>query len=95
MSYISEFPDFPATDMPTIPAKWEDISWHNDSCPSFECKEHGFRLWVEYADEAKRDFKGGKRFSLYPLNEEGEQGESLLDTDDWAEMLALMNDYTA
>jgi hypothetical protein len=31
-----EFPDFPLESLPEIPADWDDQSWHNDACPSFE-----------------------------------------------------------
>jgi hypothetical protein len=34
MSYRQEFPNFDPATMPEIPTGWEDISWHNDACPS-------------------------------------------------------------
>ncbi|HTE37501.1 MAG TPA: hypothetical protein VK630_13245 [Reyranella sp.] len=85
------FPDFPEADMPAIPETFVDISWHNDTSPSFEHAQ-GYRLFVDYANDAAREFPGGKRFTLYPLNEAGEQGAELVETDDWSEMLAALAD---
>ena len=32
MTYLTEFPEFASSDMPTFEG-FEDTSWHNDSCP--------------------------------------------------------------
>ena len=31
----SEFPDYPKASLPPL-WDWEDVSWHNDACPSFK-----------------------------------------------------------
>jgi hypothetical protein len=33
--YQTEFPHFPAADMPAIPEGFADTSWHNIASPSF------------------------------------------------------------
>lgn len=59
-----EFPDFDAKDMPEIPAGFDDVSWHNDSCPSFMNEAAGLILFVEHIDPAQRDFEEMDRFNL-------------------------------
>ncbi|TYL70957.1 hypothetical protein [Bradyrhizobium cytisi] len=81
--YRTEFPDFPAADMPTMPRGFEDSSWHNDSCPSFTSEELGLRIWIDYADPAQREHDGGSRFMLEPSESEDTITETLL-TDDFA-----------
>lgn len=93
MTFETEFPDYPAGTMPSIPAGFEDISWHNDVCPSFEHKAHGLRLFVDYPDDSMRELPGGERFTLYPINEAGEQGEVLIETSAWDEMNSALLDY--
>jgi hypothetical protein len=47
-NYLRHFPEFESSDMPTFEG-FEDTSWYNDSCPSFERKlKHGvaIRVWV-------------------------------------------------
>lgn len=98
MSYQTEFPDFPAADMPDIPTTWRDVSWHNDACPCFEFMAAGPSdsnyqsaiVWIAERDPAAREFQTGKRF--YICYREGEtETLDVLETDDWAEVLA----YTA
>lgn len=58
--YRREFPDYDGA-LPDI-RSMQDTSWHNDACPSFA--GHGFKLWCDYRDPAKREFPGRKRFLL-------------------------------
>jgi hypothetical protein len=63
--YKSEFPDY--DDTLIFPAGWEDISWHNDACPSF-IKVFGdvtFRIYCDYKDMQKRDCPDWTRFGVY------------------------------
>jgi hypothetical protein len=87
MTYLTEFPDF--TDMPAIPAGFEDTSWHNDACPRFENAALGLALWCDYADAADREHADGKRFLLCTVDD-----ETLLATDDWNEVTAAINART-
>jgi hypothetical protein len=85
MSFQSEFPDFAPATMPAIPAGWADESWHNDTCPRF-LTGNGFTVFVDYADEALREFDGGARFAVQPEA----SCENLLETDDWDAVLAFV-----
>src|SRR5262245_20715089 len=67
MTWRVEFPDF--TDMPAIPENWQDVSWHNDIAPSFADDTGCFLLFVDYADESKREFSGHPRFAVYHSDE--------------------------
>lgn len=91
MTYKEEFPDF-VLDV-ALPANFEDRSWRNDLSPCFINDARGLCLWVDYADPADREFGEGFRFSLTPVDSEGQHtdDEHLLDTDDYAEVLAFLN----
>lgn len=34
---------------------WEDVSWHNDVCPRFQCTAHMLAVWVDFDDPAERE----------------------------------------
>jgi len=63
--YKSEFPHY--DDTLTLPDGWEDISWHNDACPSFQ-KVFGdvtFRIFCDFKDPDQRETQGAMRFVIY------------------------------
>jgi hypothetical protein len=77
-----QFPDF--TDMPDIPADWEDTSWHNDTCPSFEVG--AVRVFIDYANPVEREIIGDyPRFSVIDHDQ-----NTIVATDDWATVLATV-----
>ena len=45
-------------------AGFEDSSWHNDSCPSWENQRLNLKLWVEDAEHAMRDMEGTTTYQL-------------------------------
>lgn len=100
MTYAKEFRDFVLT--VTIPAGFDDISWHNDSNPRWrrEDGDHDIEIWVDYADEALRENPAGKQFTLYQLppkwddHMEGEWA-TLCSTDDYDELLRVLAAYDA
>lgn len=91
MTYQTEFADFPAHDMPSIPEGFTDRSWRNDACPCFIHEASGIVLWIGYPDPAMRDWDG-PRFVAQQLTEHDAEhgwqmggGEiALFETDDWA-----------
>jgi hypothetical protein len=85
-NWKTEFPDFDS--MPDIPANWTDISWHNDTCPSFECGN--VRIWIDYADPEQREFSTPTRFAVVPFNEDADHFDALLESDDWSEILTFV-----
>ncbi len=88
-----EFPDFPAADMPELPAFAIDSSWHNDSCPSFMIAGDAIgahvMLFVDYADKAKREFPDTERFSIRYLALAADDCLDIYAGDDWAECLRI------
>ncbi len=80
---LSAFPDF-QLDI-ELPAGFRDVSFVNDSCPSFQNDDLDLLLFVDYADPAKREYPETERFSLI-RTENGElplhSNSHLLDTDD-------------
>ena len=69
-NYMAEFPKY--DDTLTLPADWQDVSWHNDVSPSFE-KQIGdirYKIWCDFKDPNRREV-GGKQFNVatYDSNE--------------------------
>lgn len=99
MSYRTEFPDFGELDV-ELPAGFEDTSWYQDAMPSFINEALGVVLMIDYREPARRMTPDTRRFNLYPLNKYSEpiQGSSVLETDNFAEVLQLLaavNDSSA
>lgn len=63
-TYATEFPDYPASDLPPIPEGFTDRSWRNEPCPCFIHEATGLVLWCDYADRDKREWGDAPRFSL-------------------------------
>lgn len=85
--YLQEFADFDY-ELPVIPG-WVDHSWHNDVSPHIE--GDGLSLWCDYTEASMRETEGGKRFTLYKLlNDEGEMGDMVAESDDLAEIMAAI-----
>lgn len=85
-----EFPDYPVASLPDVPADWAETSWHNDVSPSFEAP-NGCRIFIAYPDKADREFPEMPRFCvLAPDTEEG-SGETVIESDDWAAVLAAVD----
>lgn len=86
-----EFPDFPAADMPALPAFADDISWHNDSCPSFMIAGDTIGahvvLFVDYADAERREFPDTARYSIRYLALK--DIVDIYEGDDWTECLKV------
>ena len=96
-NYRSEFPRFDY-DIPQIPEGFVDVSWHNNVSPSFERKldnNNSITLWVDYADESRREC-GGSQFLV--IVHETEQMENILyesDYDLWDDAIKAINDILA
>lgn len=84
------WPDFPADDLPTIPANFD---FHPSAfCPWFRADALGLAINIEYADPAKRDDLNGTRFFAYQIDPYGDPvtGGDDLSTDEWADVLAFI-----
>lgn len=79
-----EFPEFDQSALPAIPAPWADISWHNDTCPSFEPVE-GVSVFIDFATPEDREVPDRPRYTVYSPGEDDVVGYH---TDDWTEVLA-------
>jgi hypothetical protein len=83
-TYKTEFPEFNAAELPPIPATWEDVSWKNDTCPSW-ATPNGFRVYVERLEPKDREDEAYTRFSL----QHDERGH-YTDTDNWLEITSTI-----
>lgn len=98
MSYLTQFPDFPESDMPKLPAGFVDHSWKNEACPCFMNSALGLAVFIDYADETKREFQGeegGKRFTVHSIDDSGAVISVLLESDEWAAVLQFIAEQTA
>lgn len=89
VNIASQFPDYPLDSLPAM-WEWEDMSWHNDVCPSF--RKGNLLVWVDWPDPRERENYDGRRFTLCRLDPNtGLPAENsvILETDDWTEVLAL------
>lgn len=94
MKFQEEFPDFKPEDLPEIPGGFTDESWRNDACPCFINVELRLILFVDFKEVSQREFEAGPRFIVMPSDHEGcfiGDGSTLLETDDWDEVLRLVD----
>lgn len=81
-----EFPEFDQATLPAIPDSWEDVSWHNDACPSFYSEDAKMTIHIDFANPAEREFQGSE--SRFIVTWEGKGPMPFeLQTDDWWEVL--------
>lgn len=92
MTFQIEFPDFDPATMPTIPQGFDDVSWGNDTCPSFLNEIAGLIIFVDYADAAKREYAETPRFSL-SIYDNGNTGEYVVASDDWRAIEIAVFEY--
>jgi len=84
LDYESEFPDYPAGTIPSIPRDWRDISWHNDTCPCW-LTPNNLTVYIDYPDHADREFGGMiSRFTVL------DDYKDLLSTDNWLEVITIV-----
>ena len=76
MAYREEFPDFDDAEScaSLVADGWEDVSWHNDTSPSFE--RSGVVIWVDYVDPSLREFpERPLRFAVMTRHNDATVGE--------------------
>jgi hypothetical protein len=88
MSYRQEFPNFDPATMPEIPTDWEDVSWHNDACPTF-APSLGWRVWVNYVEQKDRELGYPTRFAITRERSDGDI-DQLFDSDEWNAVVAFV-----
>lgn len=92
--YRIEFPEFDPATMPRIPDGWRDISWHNDTQPSFQVGDPDgvwFRVWVDFAKEEDREIQmGGLRYAIDRMDEVSGDEKTLVQSDDWDSILTAL-----
>jgi hypothetical protein len=94
MLYLREFPDFASEQILAIPAAFEDVSWHNDACPSFHCEAMALTIWIDYASPSNREFPDSPRFALV----DSADPDSPVDVyagDDWQSLIAAFDTFAA
>ncbi len=88
-----EFPDFPVYGMPAIPAGWEDTSWHNDACPSFQVTGTKFgealTCWINTPVVAHRDWPASFALTWRGDNGLSDDGRGVYEGEDWNQVLHL------
>jgi hypothetical protein len=93
-NYMTEFPDFDYTI--TMPDGWQDVSWHNDVCPSFE-KTFGnvtYKIFCDFANPQRREVDG-EQFIVSVYIEDEVNFECIGQFETLEEALNLINKETA
>ena len=73
-----------------IPKNWENVSYGNDTCPSFEFKGH--QIFIDNENPTEREIQDGKRFHIINSDDYGYGKKPLLETDNFFEVLEFVND---
>jgi len=89
----AQFPDFDLATLPAIPAGFEDVSWHNDACPSFLNESAGLILFVNYLEPENREFPDCPRF-IVMVWDLGTNDETVVESDDFAAVLPALISVT-
>lgn len=91
MSYASAFPDFPASAIPSDlqSSAWEDVSWKNDTCPSFwsvAANANGVRVcvWTDYPNPMDREDSTLPRFGVSYVDPDSMCYGEAVQADTWA-----------
>lgn len=91
MTYRESFPDFELGIV--LPDDFVDISFKQDSCPSFQNKDLGLILFVDYMDCSKREHPLTNRFHVYNCDTDGCIGKLRCEGDYWDTVLAFIEGY--
>jgi hypothetical protein len=96
MAFQTEFPNFPADAFPALPDTFRDASWHNDGQPSMVSEALLMHIQCDHPDVDLRESDDRSRFRILLLDLEGcVTDEVILETDEWAEVLAVVEDRLA
>lgn len=82
MSVSTEFPTFPLPSLPSLPTAWEDVSWHNDACPSWHVGNEVY-VYVDFPEASDREFPESQRFTVINMATD----TVIIHTDVWEEVL--------
>jgi hypothetical protein len=89
--YRKAFPNFGILDV-DLPPGFVDCSCDYEACPAFENLSLGLRIYVNYVDRSLWEAPETEaRFRVWRFG----PATSILLTDDWAEVLALVAGYDA
>ena len=73
-----------------IPKDWKDVSYSNDTCPSYEVK--GLQIFIDNENPTEREIQDGKRFHIINSDDYGYGKKPLLETDNFFKVLEFVND---
>lgn len=97
MTWRHEFPRWSEGCIPSdIPAGFADVSWHNDTKPSFWNKALRLKIWIDHVDLGEREIEEpAERFCLSLTTEDDEWVDDLLFSDDWEAIKARIAAHQA
>lgn len=84
--FMQEFGDYGPLGF-TLPEGWQDTSWHNDACPSFE-SSFSYRLWCDYEEPLHREGNSTERYALCVVPEDASD-EFVMGSENAQELLAF------
>jgi len=89
MRVAQEFPHYDVNSIPAIPSSWEDVSWHNDACPSWLIGD--IVVFVDFPDFGDRECQNTERFIITHKD----TCECLFSGNDWQAVLDFVANYKA
>lgn len=90
-TYLTEFPTFAGETLPDIPADWIDVSWHNDTAPSWKAGE--LYVYIDHANAALRECHDMPRFTVMSIG--GAENEYFYHGDEWEAVLKTVSEFPA
>ena len=84
-----EFSDYDIATLPAIPNYWQDVSWHNDTCPSWHIGE--LLIYIDYEKFEDREMGIEERFRVSDY----ETSDLYLAANDWQTVLDYVQAHLA
>lgn len=84
---IKAFPDYNLSTLPAIPTDWQDASWVNDVCPSWQSGNLMVFIDYEKMEDREMDIEERYRVSDY------ETSDLYLATNDWQAVLDYVKTF--
>lgn len=87
--FREQFPDYPVDAFPALSATFAHTSWSQNMCPSITSDALGLHIWIDFPNPDDREH-AGKRFIVEEQKNGIETGRTVVETDEWADVLVAI-----
>lgn len=81
------FPNYDLLTLPDIPGDWQDASWVNDVCPSWQ--SDNLMIFIDYQNMEDREMETEERYRVFDY----ETSDLYLATNDWKAVLDFVSNH--